>query len=271
MIKIRCDPTLLEVCRRVRYNRFDETVNDSELDNSELDDNNSYWQVCPAKLGKAVLVVPTTKDLDKEDEQYVDDTGCFVWVTVIDVVPIFDYDKERHADLHLVTLSDDLDIEYPTELHIDSMHRFSAANTMPPLKGVKKLYIRCVANSLDFTHTTVEHVVIDNIQLFGDPDQLNDYDSVFPKLRQRPAYRNPPCTITCKTIEVKHSDAGMSHSLHYNCDTLILDQATKDFTSSCRSLILRPSSNLLLHHDGDSIYCNLPNLPKLECLRVESE
>lgn len=246
----KCNPELLKVCERVKYGNYDEMVKHlPNINTVELDDSNSYLKISPNKLGNTVLAFEKYKEDQSEDNG----DNMLAEVIVSHVVPIFDYNKTRHGELKLVTLSEDPNLDYPEHLHIYSMHRFSSASgvsvtnvkPMPKLKGVKKLWITEVSRSLDFSGTDVKHVVIDSMSLAGNPEHLDDYESVFPCSTESLGHNNPPCTITCETIEVRYSNPGFTggrgENLFYNCKTLILDKGVDSFTSTCDRLILRPT------------------------------
>jgi len=275
-----CVPELLQVCDRHKYA--------NHINDAEVTEDNSYLCINPAKLGNTVLAYkPRDKD-DVERESGFKDMIAGVCRSY--VFPIFDYDKNLHGDLKLVTLSENPNLEYPEVLHIRSMHRFTSEDigkydtrAIPPLKGVKKLYITEVSRSLDFTAsasgtgTGVKHVVIDQISVSSNPKYLDDYETVFRSMSESLGHDNPPCTITCDTIEVRYSnprftgkstDEGGSRAegknLHYNCQTLIIDQGVDGFVSTCSTLILRPTCNF---QGSDGFNFVAPNLTSL---RVES-
>jgi len=263
--ELRCHDSLLQV--------LDAETNDQGR-------TQKRYRVDLDKLGGAVLITdPDIEDIRAYEEELIFKSMEEEFI-FSPFVPVFDYDKEKHGSAKLVTLSNDPEVEYPDYLHINSMHRFSPSKqgNMPPLKGVKKLRISEVSNSLDFNTTGVKHVVIDRVDLSGKPESLSDYDIIWPCSYFAVAYRNPPCIIKCETVEVKYfnldtddddddddndKDCNQSRSrcLHYDCDTFIVTgNAAGNFSSSCTTLVLRPDFKL---REGDSFTFDVPNVKQV--------
>lgn len=206
-------------------------------------------------------------------------------------VPIDNYQAWYHGNMTLLTASSDPGMVYPETLKLMSMHNCSttatatrAAGSVPPLKGVKTLKLAGVSNSLDFTHTNVDKLIIDEIKLDGNPDHLDDYSEVFPLLDFLDTHwipRHPACVISCNgTIQVNRSapsrcwvgEKAMGKRpvdcLTYNCDTLIINRGEFGFTSSCRELHQQPDIKFTVaHYDKQSrVEFITPNLRKIVLL-----
>jgi hypothetical protein len=211
---------------------------------------NVYFEVDPAKASKTFFT--------PHDEETMQ---ALVWEGLLPLYSIVpDYNKDTHKRLKLLTISDDLEIEYPEELHVHSLHRFSGK--MAPLKGVKKLRLGVVSNSLDFNSTEVAHLVIERTILDSKPEKLCDYSDVFGIREFAISSKNPPCTIKCKgTIEVEYSNPGGTgedgNGLIYDCPRLVVCDGRDKFTSTCFELVIM----------GEDSFCSEPASFKLPNLR----
>lgn len=223
------------------------------------------WQINVDKLGTLLLAVDdklVTEEKEEEEENFsflcspmsARAAGKQLPITPIPIAS-HDYDKNKHGQLELLTVSTDPDIEYPETLKVVTLHRFSPdkGGTLPPLKGVKTLYVDRVSCSLDLTPTCVTSLVIGYTEFGLSPAELDDYE-IFPVTRFLDYHGGPPCLITVKggNVKVGRSKTQDPYSSRptnrlevsgptYVCDKLTVDICDGELVSTCRILQLHPT------------------------------
>lgn len=192
----------------------------------------------------------TSKDNMKVNKTliYIYDKETFFWK------PVKNYDKVTHKDEVLLTISDNLDIEYPKILNIASI---KAYKVLPFLKGVEILHVGKITHDLDCSKSGIKRLIIDEVSMANE-DAEDDYEDLRHSTNGRFKFLvgspcNNPCTIKCENIEVKYC---LNHTgkLTYDCKELTLDNGVGPFTSTCTYLIFRPSFYY------QSVKMDVPNL-----------